>query len=210
MQNLIDRARFRMKLPCLLIQLALGLMVGPTTAACGPVAFDATGTVFIGTVPTLSWSASPEATGYAVDIVSRVPEGGVITRQSIRTQGLAVGLPRLDASRPTKIILEVAPVCRSGAGAKATYVALVVPGAACASVTGVSSEGRGAQRSVVWSGPAAEYEVSAFDSATGALIDKRNTRDRRVSGIGPAQPVVIAVRKLCDQSVGPPAYLFAD
>lgn len=190
--------------------LPLGQMVGSVAAACGPVAFDATGTVFIGTVPKLSWSASPEATSYAVDLVSRVPEGGVITRQSVRTQGPAVSLPRLDASRPTKITLDVTPVCGSLVGEKAAFVALVVPGASCASVTGLSSEGSGAKRSIFWSGPAAEYEVRSFDSATGALIDKRNTRDRRVSGIGSAHPVVIAVRQMCGQSIGPPAYLFAD
>lgn len=188
----------------------LAVAAGPASACEAPTFVE--GQAFYrDTMPVLAWRPVPGAVDYAVEIVSRVPEGPVVERRTLRTAQARTELPRLDASRATKITLTVTADCGGSSSAPATRVAVVAPAQGCAPVGALAAGVSPSGRTVSWRAvPGVDYELRAFDAVTGALTAHVQGPAALTTSIPGASPVVVAVRPRCGALVGTMSYLFVD
>jgi len=180
------------------------------STACDATAFPSSPLFYGEAPPELGWAPVAGATSYLVEIVARVPEGPVVDRRTLRTPRTWADLPRLDASRPTKITLTVTAECGARRAPPASRTMVVTPSKACAPVAGLSVRATASERSIHWTAvPGFDYEVRAFDAASGALTVSLTTNAASgivVPGRGPA---VVVVRPVCGRTIGTASYLFA-
>lgn len=162
-------------------------------------------------LPVLAWQPVPGAVAYLVEIVARVPEGPVVERRTLRTTQTVADLPRLDTSRATKITLTVAVDCGAARSPPATRMVVVAPGLACPPVAALAAGTAASARAVSWQAVAGvDYELRAFDAATGAMVLSRQGPAAAAVAIPGRAPTVVAVRPRCGAAIGPMSYLFVD
>ena len=176
--------------------------------ACEAVAFHSSQLLYVDSQPELAWTAVAGATSYEIEIVARVPEGAVVERRSFRTGATTVDLPKLDASRPTKISLSVVATCGALQASASMRTMVVMPVKGCALTSAMAVRASAPERTVFWAATrGVEYEVRVFDAMTGLLTMSLQT-DASTIAIPGSDPSVVAVRPRCGQSLGATSYLF--
>jgi len=177
--------------------------------ACESTAFPSSQALYRDTLPELAWTPVAGATSYLVEIVARVPEGPVVERRTLRTAQTSTDLPKLDASRPTKVSLTVTAECGARHAAPASRTVVVTPSKACAPVSALTTRATASQRSISWMARAGtDYEVRVFDAVSGDLTLSLQTNSSSGIVIPGHGPSVVAVRPLCGRAIGAASYLF--
>jgi hypothetical protein len=177
--------------------------------ACESATFLSSQALYRDATPDLTWAPAAGATSYLVEIVARVPEGPVVDSRTLRTAQTATDLPKLDASRPTKISLTVTTECGAQRAPPASRSMVVMASKACAPVAGLSARATPQGRSVSWPAlPGIDYEVRAFDAVSGALTLSLQTNTSSGIVIPGQAPSVVTVRPQCGGANGAASYLF--
>ena len=177
--------------------------------ACEPAAFSSSQSLYRDALPHLAWKPVEGATSYLVEVVARVPEGPVVERRTLRTAQTSTELPKLDASRPTKLSLTVTAECGARRALPASRTMVVTPSRTCAPVSGLMVRATAWERSISWTArPGLDYEVRVFDAVSGDLTLSLQTNDSSGIAIPGGEPSVVAVRPLCGRSTGAASYLF--
>lgn len=179
--------------------------------ACESAAFLSSQALYREAMPKLAWAPVAGAKTYLVEIVARVPEGPVVDSRMFRTAQTATDLPRLDASRPTRIPLTVTTECGAQRAPPASRSMVVMASKGCAPVAGLSVRATPTGRSVSWTALAGiDYEMRAFDAVSGALTLSLQTSASSAIVIPGQAPSVVTVRPLCGRAIGTASYLFVD
>ena len=178
--------------------------------ACAKVEFETATSIYHDRLPELAWKPVAAARSYLVELTARVPEGPVVETRNLRTDAHRIDPPRLDASRPTKITIAVTPECASQQGARGEWSMLVLPSVRCGPVQDLRRDAASASRTIRWRRSVGEaYEVRAFDALSGALRSSVRA-DAESEDLPLGEAVVVAIRRVCPDAIGPSSYLFVD
>ena len=196
----------------LLATFALSMFACGTDAlACEPVAFRSAQILYVDSPPELGWTPVAGTTSYEIEIVARVPEGAVVERRSFRSVETTVDMPKVDASRPTKVSLTVVAVCRGEKAAPRTRTVIVTPPRRCAMASDITARAAPTGRTISWTpSPGVDYEVRVFDAVSGVMTLSAQTTATGAIAIAGRDPSIVAVRPRCGPAIGAASYLFID
>jgi len=175
---------------------------------CAPieVSYPVRGSTVSDARPEVRWAGS--AKSYRIQIESRVPEGSVIERVDARVSGTHFLPPRPLATRRAAVKLLVTDDCPDAPSiAPQAAWFYIDAGAPCPSPKGLSFSTAGSP-SVGWSRAeqATRYEVEAYSSADGRLIERKETTLTQAELPRAATALLVSVRPRCGQVVGEAAF----
>jgi hypothetical protein len=161
--------------------------------------------------PAIRWSAVDGASGYALKVQSRVPEGQIVASLDVVVAETHFVPPTALTDERAKVTVSVAARCKDGASAASSDWFLIDATAACPSPSRVSitlDNGRGV---VAWpqSAGAALYEVRLHAPLDGRALKVLETREPHALLEGELTVgAVVSVRPRCAQAFGEPAFGF--
>jgi hypothetical protein len=167
--------------------------------------------ITVDTRPAIRWSAVEGATGYAVKVQSRVPEGKLVASFDTTVTGNQFVPPAALADERVKVTMRVAARCADGLGATASDWFLIDATALCQAPSAVRITREHGRDIAEWRAtPAAgTYEVRVHSPLDGRVLSMVETREPRalLAGDLPAFALV-SVRARCAQVLGETALGF--
>jgi hypothetical protein len=189
-----------------------GMLVGCAPLAahgeCAPidVSYPARGATVSESRPEVRWAG--DAKSYRIQIESRVPEGSVIERVDARVSGTHFVPPRPLATRRAAVKLLVTDDCPDAPSIAPQAAWFYIDASAlCPPAQGLSFS-TGVAPSVGWSRAeeATRYEIEAYSSADGRLIERKETTVARAELPRAATALLVSVRPHCGQVIGKAAF----
>ena len=196
----------------ILAGLALGLPAFAQSGECheANVVVPAKGSVVEDHSPTIVWEPLPGASGYRVEIESRIPNGRVVARVDSQVTGLNFTPSRPLATERAAVKVSVTAGCKEGARKGAAEMGpsfFVDVRGLCAAPAGLRiSPGR--TLVIEWSAASAasKAEVSLFSVVDGAVLMKEEVVGQRAALAAPEVPFAIALRSRCGDIYSKPLY----
>jgi hypothetical protein len=159
--------------------------------------------------PTIRWAPVPGATGYRVQVTSRVPEGAVIASLDTLTTTSAFEPPQPLADLGAIVRVTVAARCGAETGPESTLRFFIDTRLGCPAVDDPAVEPGTPGPRLRWKPVqgAQRYEVLTYAAGDGRLLGRGETRAPSflLPSSGDA-PAVAAVRPRCGDGYGPFAF----
>jgi hypothetical protein len=159
--------------------------------------------------PTLQWAPVPGATGYRVQLVSRVPEGGVIVSLDTLATAPSFAPPQPLTDLGAIVRVTVAARCGAETSPETALRFFIDTRLGCPAVADPAVERDGSGVRLRWQPVEGveRYEVLAYAAGDGRLLGRGETREPSFAlpGAGDA-PAVAAVRPRCRDGYGPFAF----
>ena len=154
--------------------------------------------------PVVEWEATPNAQYYRVMITSRLPEGRILTAIDTQTSATRFVPPLALATMKANVRIGVTAYCGSEPSKQPAVQDptrfLIDASGNCALKTQAHIDGTGLKRTVRWDAVpgASAYQITVYDAANAAPVERKTTRVPNVELDVPADKVVIVgIRPEC-------------
>jgi hypothetical protein len=158
------------------------------------------------TQPRISWAAVPGATGYRLQLLSRVPNGRIVGSHDTVVTSTGFLPPQPLTDHHAKVRVRLTAMCGAETSAESSSWFLIDTSPRCV-LEEFGSTVRGTQARVEWKAvPGAQtYEVRAHALGDGKLVASVDTRLPSAQLQLP-EPAVVSVRPACATGLGEAVY----